>query len=471
MKKILFLLLIGVLAVSLAITVISCKDETVEEVAKEETTTEEAPAEEEEDEGAIEKEVATEVEFNEPVEIFGMMWGPMQEVLEYETAEFQKMFPNITVNIEKQTPEDYFINIKAAYSSGEPPDFAQFQPGAQIDPFVQFLEPLAPWCEKEWGPNWQDNFYDSVNEQIEWSGKEYYMLPEGYTVTGLWANTDLLDEYNLSIPETLDDLLVMRDTLRSKDLAVFLCGFKTNWNAQDLFFFLLDEFAPGEFYKADMGEQSFVTPEIINALDMWKLFFDEELVQPGAYGLTTHNESLTAFFVEDKGAIVPIGAWNAPFCYGEYRFDGSQEGGFQPFSFPDLNGDGEHPRPTGAMSAGFGITKNMSDYKKAATFEFLKFFTTGEAAQRAANNISLFPATTLIQIEDSAYEVAGEYADKYKEAVEWYFNNTEVQGPRELRNSEIREGLYEVLSSVANGDKTPEEALTDLQEISEAIER
>lgn len=463
--------LIAIFAIMVSFTIVGCKADDVNLEESLEETTEEAAedaTEEESTEEVIEEEAEV-VVFDKPVTITVLGWHPTQEAVDRMVAAFEEVYPNITVEFEIQLPEEYFVNIKSAYTGGAAPDIGQFQPGAQISPFTQFLEPLAPIASEKWGSDWQSKFFSFANDQVEWTGKEYYMLPQGWTPTGLYANTRLLEDYGLEAPRTLDDLLTVKDTIGPDGHATFLCGFKTNWNAMDLFFFLLDEFAPGEFYTAEQGESSFESEGFLEAVNMWKYFFDEELIQAGAYSLNTYMESVTQF-MQGNGAIVPLGSWHLPMVYTS-PLEGSQIGGFAPITFPDLNGDGVNPRPTVTMGSGFGITKDLDEYKKEAAWTFLEFILTGEGAQIYADDLWQFIASTEIAISPSVFADAGELSEAFESDVQWYFDNAEAQGAREPQYAEIKEGIFELLSSVAVGTKTPEEALADLQSASEAISK
>ncbi|MCL5985217.1 MAG: extracellular solute-binding protein [Actinobacteria bacterium] len=464
MKKAYLFLIVLTLVVGVIFA--SCKPAAVTPTTAEETAATE--------ETAVATETAAEetakVTFDKPVTITYMTWHPANVDVDRMVKLFMDAYPNVTVEAETQLADEYFVNLKSAYAAGSPPDVAMFQPGAQITPYIQYLEPLAPMAEKEWGPDWRNKFYDFCNEQVEWTGKEYYMMPQGWTPTGIWANTRILDKYGLAIPENLADLEKIKDTVSKDGLATILCGFKDNWNAQDLFFFMLDDFAPGEFYKAEQGQSSFESKGFLDALNMWKYFFDKELVQPGAYSLNTYMESITQY-QQGKGVFVPMGFWHLSLVYLT-PVENAQMGGFKPFNFPDLNGDGVKPRPTVTMGNGMGLTKGLDDYKKAAAWEFIKYMVVeGESAQYYANGLWQFPASKEIVIADSVYEKAGEFAEEMKANTQWYFENAEVQGEREAKYPEIREGLYEVLSSVVTGQKNPEQALADLQKISESISR
>lgn len=104
-----------------------------------------------------------------------------------------------------------------------------------IDAYTRFLEPLAPCAEAQWGADWRDLFFDFAVEQVEWTCEEFYMLPLGWSTTGLWANMTLLEEYGLGIPENLEDLENVRDTLSPDGFFTLLVGFKERLAGRRLF--------------------------------------------------------------------------------------------------------------------------------------------------------------------------------------------------------------------------------------------
>jgi len=469
MKKSLLWIVVLILSISMiaAFSFAGCKA-AAEEKAPAEEAVEEAPAE-----GApAEEAAAAEVTFDKPVTITVATWHPDSTLLDPQIAAFNKIYPNITVEYTWSNYTDYIPLLKSAFAAGKPADISGFQPGAMISDYTQFLEPLAPLCEAEWGQNWQDLIYDFCNEQVEWTGEEYYMMPLSWTPTGTWANVKLLKDNGLEIPKNLKDLENVRDTLKPKGLFTLFCGFISNWNAMDTFQFVMDEYCPGLFYEAQEGKASFDDPKFVDALKAWENLFDSEIIQPGAYSIDTYMDTVNPFNEGKQGAMIVNGSWHLGSAYlNQFQVE-LQVGGFSPIKFPDLNGDGKQPRPTIAMGHGFGIYKDIKDpYEKAAAWEFVKFCASGEGAVIYADGFIGFPTFKSAKAHDSAYDGAGDAKEEFKASVQWYFDNADSQGGREPKYAELKQGLYDIMAAVATGQQTPEEAAKYMQEVSAEIER
>ena len=322
-------------------------------------------------------------------------------------------------------------------------------------------------------------FYDIAVEQVEWTGEEFYMLPGGWSTTGLWANVRLLEEYGLGIPEDLDDLEKTRDTLSPDGFFTLLVGFKNDWPAQDLFFFLLDDFAPGVFYEAQDGNASFDDPGVVEAFEMWKYLHDSEIINPGSYG-TAHYMEAVEPFQEGKAALLLNGSWHTSSAYlNNLNIAESQVGGFVPIMFPDLNGDGVPPLQQATMGGGYGINKSLGDYEKAAAWEFAKFLVVDEGNQFQVDKFQHFSTVRAMSPAPDSYLLSLErfptapesFVDDFMAADQWYLKNPEAQGAREPKYSELKQALYELLAEVALDVRTPEEAAEYLQEVSEDIDR
>ena len=419
--------------------------------------------------------------FDESVTLTVQSWFPTEDILNPQLAAFSAEFPNIDIEFQVLSYGEHIEVLKTAWSAGGAtgPDIAAYQPGGMIDAYTRFLEPLAPWAEAQWGADWRDMFFDFAVEQVEWTGAEFYMLPLGWSTTGLWANVPLLEEYGLEIPENLDDLENVRDTLSPEGFFTLLVGFKNDWPAQDFFFYLLDDFAPGVFYEAQDGNASFDDPGVVQAFEMWKYLHDSEIINPGSYG-TAHYMEAVEPFQEGKAALMLNGSWHTVSAYlNNLNIADSQVGGFFPIMFPDLNGDGVKPLHQVSMGGGYGVNAALSDYEKAAAWEFIKFLTVGEGARIHINKFAHFPSVVGMTPDPENYRLALDvfpsapesFVDDFIAADQWFLENSATQGAREPKYTELKQALYEVLAEVALEVRTPAEAAAYLQEVSEDIDR
>ena len=418
--------------------------------------------------------------FDEPVTITMQSWFPTEDIRIPQVEAFQAKFPNIDIDYQILSYGEHIEVLKTSFSAGASggPTIAAYQAGGMIDAYTRFLEPLAPHAEAQWGADFRDMYYDFAVEQVEWTGEEFYMLPIGWSTTGIWANMTFLDRYGLDVPENLADLENMRDTIAADGFNTIVVGFRNDWPAQDFIFFLFDDFAPGVFYEAQDGNASFNDPGIVEAFEMWKYLHDSEIIQPGSYGASMYMEAVEPF-AQGKGALSLNGNWNTVAHYlNNLNIADSQVGGFFPIEFPDLNGDGRKPRFQVTMGGGYGINISASNYEKAAAWELAKFLTVDEGAQI---HIDKFAHASVVRArvpDPSKYRAAldvfpgapDSFVDDFQAADQWFLAQ-DTQGAREPKYTELKNALYEVLSEVALGVRTPAEAAAYLQEVSEDIDQ
>ena len=476
MKKSLLWIVVLVLSMSMAVAFSLAGRKTTtaaETTAAETTAAETTAAETTAAETTAAETTATKTTFDKPVTITFLQGAIDPDTLDVIIGTFNKTYPNITVKYTYATMADILPILKSTFAAGVQSDISSFEPGAMLREYREFLEPLAPLCEAEWGKNWEDLIYDSCNKQIENAGKEYYAMPLGWAITGVFANVKLLKDNGLEIPKNLKDLENIRDTLKPKGLFTIFSGFVDNWQAADTFQFVMDEYCPGLFYEAEDGKASFDDPKFVDALKAWKNLFDSEIIQPGVYGIKVYMDAVVPFTEGKQGAMMILGSWHLAAAYlNQFKLEDYQVGGFLPIKFPDLNGDGKNPRPTLNLGSTLGISKNIKDpYEKAAAWEFVKYVVAGEGAAIFADGFNGYPSFKSVKMHDSAYDKAGAAIEELKANAQWYLDNPETQGARQPKYAELQQGLYDTIAAVATGQQTPEEAAKRLQEISAAIER
>lgn len=117
---------------------------------------------------------------------------------------FTKKHPNVTVKLQQTPFNDYIKSIKLAMSSGEPPDIAEYNPGAMssLVPAGLVLE-LGPYAQAY---GWNDKFPRASLEVLtsDKSAKQFgtgglYAVPGALSVLGVFYNKTMVKE----VPKTL----------------------------------------------------------------------------------------------------------------------------------------------------------------------------------------------------------------------------------------------------------------------------
>ncbi|MCG5218001.1 extracellular solute-binding protein [Streptosporangium sp. KLBMP 9127] len=124
---------------------------------------------------------------------------------------FTKQHPNVTIKPQLTPFNDYVKSIKLSMSSGEPPDIAQYNPGAMssLVPAGLILD-LGPWAKAH---GWAEKFPQAGLEVLtsDKSAKQFgtgslYAVPGGLSVLGVFYNKSILAEAGVKdVPKTLAD--------------------------------------------------------------------------------------------------------------------------------------------------------------------------------------------------------------------------------------------------------------------------
>lgn len=180
---------------------------------------------------------------------------------------FHQKYPYITVQYE--VPTDFDLELQKRMNRGDTPDIytataTQANAGLLLDLSKQeFLSRMRPV------------HYDTVTRPGE------YFFPMGYSGAGIICNETLLEKYGLELPETLEDLESIRNTLSENNIYTFALGFKNLWAAHFCFrpaYYAVYADQPEWNLRRSNGEVSFSsTPE-------WKTVGDVVKNYVYAYG-------------------------------------------------------------------------------------------------------------------------------------------------------------------------------------------
>lgn len=160
-------------------------------------------------------------EITAPVEItfWHAMNGDLEKSLQSITEDFMAQNPNITVTLQNQSSyKDLQQKITATVASPKDlPTITQAYPDWMLNPIQDGLvTDLTPYIENETLKF--DNYEDilpSLREAANIEGKIYGM-PFNKSTEVIWYNKTLLDELNLKVPTTYEELAEVSKTIKEK---------------------------------------------------------------------------------------------------------------------------------------------------------------------------------------------------------------------------------------------------------------
>ena len=380
MKKSLLWLLIMVLTVSMIATfsLAGCKEE---EMAEEEAVEEEVAAEEE---VAVEEEVAeeeVEVELGPEVEITMLNYlditSPEAAGWDATVEAFNAKYPNITLTIENSFGEAYHQKLAALAGAGDLPDVMYLWPsGRSIEIYRNELtEDLYPFLGAD-----IDKYVPSAVAP-QWDGKLYELpITAGTACHVLYVNTKILNDLDLSMPATYEELVAMGPTISDAGLYPILMANKAAWVMQScLFSALVGRICGQDWIDAVLtGEAAFTDQEFVDSLALVADLYGTGLLPPQSIQLE-YGDSPN-LFATGRSPFMIDGDWRVgaltPLLTEEEQAD------FELAVFPDIAGQkGVSGSTAGVASTGFGMKAGLTGDKADAAWKWISFFAGPEASE------------------------------------------------------------------------------------------
>lgn len=401
-------------------------------------------------------------------------WGDTSDVAESAIVEFNKIYPNITVEAKTVSYKDYVASLSAALASGEGPDTFHVE-SAMAYQFADLLEDVTPLYEARLGAGWKDSVSSSAVGELTTSDGRLLGAPNGISAAGtLQLNVGLLEELGLTFPEgqiTAQQLAEFCGQVTAKDKTCISMGAKDGWVAQDVFQAMASSVAPGKFWAAIQGGD-WTDPGLVQTMDLWKDMFTNGVFQDGALGMNLYTDAWYAWLQGDAVA-TPVGYWGATDFVSATNVTNQGSAGVSDptplenilVPFPSL---GSSPT-TLAASISSGNAINVDSKNKAAAAVWTHWFSIDPNGFQkiSAQSLAALPSVQGVEIapEDLAYpDLVAEPLDKLVAAG---LSSTE---PRAIPYPELVTALTTALQSSATGVAS-DEVLKTLQAASDAVDR
>lgn len=149
----------------------------------------------------------------------------MKKIIEDSVEEYHKLHPNITIEQDGVTGEQYKTKIKTAFAAGEAPDISyMFSGGSFVKPYIDagYLLPIDEYLSEET----KSKVLPGMLDGCTFDGK-VYTLPTVTFLANLYCNTEMFDKAGAKIPTTWDELLEAIEKLNDAGMTPIMMGEKT----------------------------------------------------------------------------------------------------------------------------------------------------------------------------------------------------------------------------------------------------
>lgn len=249
--------------------------------------------------------------------------------------------------------EDYTnTKLPIAFANEEGPDIFMTSPGDfQKYADSKLFADLTPYFEEGVKEDFLPAALDAVtvDEQI-------LAVPFELELLGLYYNKTMLEEANVEVPKTWDELLAAAKELTTDKVAgLALPTDKGSYLNFVWYPFLWQN--GGSVLNEDGTKSTFNTPEVAEALDIWGSFFQEGVAPTKLQIAPTNIENLGG----GTAAMQIVGTWAIPLLENEYAENA--EYGLAPIPIPE---GGEHATAAGGWK--LAVNSNSEHVDEAADF-------------------------------------------------------------------------------------------------------
>lgn len=379
-------------------------------------------------------------------------WTPTQETLDKLIAGFNESDPDVEVEHTLAPIADYQTSLQAQLRSGGGPDVFVVEPGAMFAQYRQYFEPLDDYAATSIGEDWSGAYRPETLARGQHDGQTLG-LPIGYGVAGfLWVNRTVLDRAGVPVPTSYEELVTAARDLKNRGIAPIALGAKDTWQRNDYFMSLAAAADADALYAALEGSGSWKEPALVDAFADWQRLFEDGVVQDGALGAATYNDTYN-LFVNGKAAFLANGSWNLDMFVNS--LDAVED--YEIDAVPMIAPGSSEPAPVVGDVSGIVVVNKNSD-NKAAAYRFAEYLSYGGGGQIWANAFLDFPVTTE-PVEPTTIPAQAETA---RASIETMIEEN-MAGYRQIPSPSVSEELAAVLGSLAAGSMTPEEAAAQVQ--------
>ncbi|WP_416148760.1 extracellular solute-binding protein [Salipaludibacillus sp. HK11] len=323
-------------------------------------------------------------------------------IVEDIVADFESANPNITVDVDVMSNEQYKDQMTILGSSNELPDVGMTWPAGYLEPFVEgnMFAPLNDLVEGDLA----GEFVAGTAEAYEWDGNNYG-LPLELNAAYVFYNKAIFDEHGLEAPETMDELDHIVDTLNDAGIEPIALGNRDRWTGSLWYMYLADRISgeDDKLTEAITREGSFEDPALIQAAEEVQRMVDNGAFINGFNGLA--DEEAKSMFMNEQTGMYLIATWDLPNYTTNEDVPQEFRDSIDYFKFPTVGGEGDMNSMVGGPGVGLFVSED-SDVKEEAK-EFSSYFVQ-EWGERSVQEAGVIPATI---VDTEAVELPEMYLD------------------------------------------------------------
>ncbi len=348
--------------------------------------------------------------------------------------------------------DTYKEKLVVAMSSGECPDMYSCWSGGPMYEYIDsgFGQPIDDLFNAS---DIKDKLMESAIGQATYNDHVYAVPYQNVSMSGIFYNKEMFEEYKLEEPETLADLENICDTLKKNNITPFALANSSKWTGSMYYMNLAARYGGLEpFQKAVAGEGKFTDDCFIKAGEKIQEWVEAGYFPDGVNSLSEDDGQAKQLMYQETAGMLLCGSWYT----GTFSTDSAEfyeKIGW--FPFPAIeDSDADPSIMIGTVGDQF-IVFNCEGDKLAAAFECAEAHLSDEVIDFEVENGKIPPVQGVDEmLTDSITKEVVEAANNASEIQLWY----DQYLPPAVATAHL-DGLQEVFGLT----KTPMEAQEAMQ--------
>ncbi len=288
---------------------------------------------------------------------------PVKKIIEDSVEEYHELHPNITIEQDGVTGEQYKTKIKTAFAAGEAPDISyMFSGGSFVKPYIDagYLLPIDEYLSEDT----KSKVLPGMLDGCTFDGK-VYTLPTITFLANLYCNTEMFDKAGAKIPTTWDELLEAVEKLNAAGYTPIIMGEKDRWPGMYWYDIVSARTAGNKALEEAFGDPSkFNSEPFIEAAAKM-----QELVNVKAFNenmMSMSYDEMVEGFAAGQGAMLFQANWVHPSIQADTS---ATKDKVTCVSFPVIEGmAGSETEFSGGSSDGYYINVNCEHPEEAVEY-------------------------------------------------------------------------------------------------------
>lgn len=340
--------------------------------------------------------------------------GTSRELVEV-WQKFEADNPDILVIREDQFNEPFHNKTEAYAAAGKLPEVIYVWPGGRSATLHEkkLLKDITPLLGKD-----RENFIDAALEPQ--AGGYLAMVPIGLTAShALFVNHALLEELNLKMPKTYEELKALVAPLKAAGKDCILVGAQDDWVMQSVLYSMIFGRLVGDEKLQDFadGKAKFTDKVFVDSLKFYEQLFKDGVINRNA--MQTPYGEVAALFAAGRAPFMIDGDWKAGAFLldpttGQSLLSPAQQEKVEITVFPAIPGEINHNTSSITPAVGYAMSaavKKNSREEKAA-WRLIEWLNSAEVQKVRLETGAAFPTrkgVTSDKLEPLANERAGFY--------------------------------------------------------------